>query len=104
MEGCRLLAEARDLVEKIEMREWETRYARDKKRKKVDVGIEKEEEKEEGEKLVSFFGAVYDFFNPVPVDVPVNAFVPVVLPASFVHVAFVPASVPASSPRIVRTR
>ena len=43
--------------------------------------------------MASFFGAVYEFFNPVPVipDVPVNAFVPVVLPASPVPVAFVPA-------------
>ena len=86
MEGCRLFAEARELVEKEEMREWETRHARDKKGKKGDVGMEKEMEKEEGEKLASFFGAVYEFFNPVPVipDVLVNAFVPVVLPASFV--------------------
>ena len=82
VEGCRLLAEARGLVEKEEMHEWGTRHERDKKKKKGDVGMEKEKEKEEGEKLPSFFGVVYEFFNPVPVDVPVNAFVPVVRPAS----------------------
>ena len=57
-------------------------------------------------KLASFFGAVYEFFNPVPVipDVPVYAFVPAVLSASPVPVAFVPAFVPASSSCIVTTR
>ena len=60
--------------------------------------MEKEREKEEGEKLASFFGAIYKLFNPVPVPiatasvVSVNAFVPVALPARFVSVAFVPAS------------
>ena len=59
--------------------------------------------------MASFFGAVYEFFNPVPVipDVPVYAFVPAVLPASPVPVAFVPfvpAFVPASSSCIVTTR
>ena len=63
--------------------------------------MEKEKEKEEGEKLGSFFSAVYEFFNPVPFvpvipAAPVNAFVPVfvpvVLPARFVPVAFVPES------------
>ena len=49
-------------------------------------------EKEEGEKLASFFGAIYEFFNPIPVPVSVNDFVPVVLPARLVPVAFVPAS------------
>ena len=67
VEGCRLLAEASGLVEKEEMREWRTRHARDKKKRKGDVGMEKEKEKEEGEKLASFFGAVYEFFSPVPV-------------------------------------
>ena len=43
MEGCRLLAEAREC-------EWETRHARDKKRTKGDVGIEKEKEKEKEER------------------------------------------------------
>ena len=77
-------------VEKEEMREWETHHARDRKKKK-----EKEEggkEKEEREKLVSFFGAIYKLFNPVPVPVPVNDFVPVALPARFVPVAFGPAA------------
>ena len=92
--GCRLLVEARGLVEKEEMREWETRHARDRKKKKGDVGIEKEKEKEEGERLTSFFSTIYDFFNPVPVvpAVPVNVFVPDVLPARFVPVPVVPAS------------
>ena len=79
---------------------------RDRKRGGGDVGMEKEREKEDGEKLASFFGAIYEFFNPVPVSiVPVivtdpvllsvndtNAFVPVVLPARLVPVTFVPAS------------
>ena len=40
--------------------------------KKGDVGMEKEKKKEEVEKLASFFGAVYEVFNPVPViDIPV---------------------------------
>ena len=67
VERCRLLAAARKLVEEEEMREWETRHARDKKKRKGGVGMEKEKEKEEVEKLASFLGAVYEFFNPVPV-------------------------------------
>ena len=53
--------------------------------------------------MASFFGAIYEIFNPVPVPipvpapvtatvVPVNAFIPVALPARFVPIAFVPAS------------
>ena len=61
--------EARGSVEREEMREWKTRHARDKKKKKGDVGIEKEKEKEEGEKSADFFSTIYDFFNPVPVAV-----------------------------------
>ena len=87
--------DARRAVEKEEMGEWGTRRARDRKKKKEDVGMEKGREKEEGEELASFFGAIHEFFNPVPVPVipivPVNALVPVVLPARFVLV-------PASSP------
>ena len=45
------------------------------KKKKQDVGVEKEREKEEGDKLASFFGAVYEFFNPVSV-IPVPVFCP----------------------------
>ena len=56
-----LLAPARRSVEKEEMREWGTRHTRDKKKKKEDVGMEKEREKEEGEKLTGFFGAIYEF-------------------------------------------
>ena len=33
------------------------------KKKKGDVGMEKEKEKGEGEKLASFFGAIYEFFQ-----------------------------------------
>ena len=92
MEECRLLAEARGLVEKEIMREWETRHARDKKKKQGDVTRGREREK--GEKLAGFFNTIYDFFNPVPVvpTVPANVFAPVVLPARFVPVAFVPAT------------
>ena len=80
-EECRLLTEARGLVEKEEIREWATRHTRDKKKKKGDVGKEKEEEKEEGERLANFFYAIYDFL--VPIAVP-NAFVPAELPARYV--------------------
>ena len=70
-----------------------------------------EKEKEEGEKLASFFGAIYELLNPVPVpvnavafpvpvDVPVSVseFVPVALPARFVPVDFVPPVFCAFSP------
>ena len=94
VEECRELTEARKEVGK-EMAEWWTRHSRDKKKEKGDVGTV-EREKEEGEKLESFFGAIYEFFNPVPVIpvVPVNDFVLVVLPASIVPVVFVSASSP----------
>ena len=55
VEGCKLLAEARGLVEREEIREWETRHSRNKKKKKGDVGVEKEKEEEEGERLANFF-------------------------------------------------
>ena len=57
------------------------------------MGIEKEKkEKEEGEKLASFFGIMYKFFVlPVVPVVPANVFVPVALPAHVVPAAFVPA-------------
>ena len=64
--------------------ECETRHARDKMRKKGDVGIEKEGEKEEGEKSASLFIARYtNFFAPVVPVVPANVFDPVALPALF---------------------
>ena len=44
VEECRLLTEARGLVEREEMRVWESRHSRDKKKKKGDVGTEKEKE------------------------------------------------------------
>ena len=66
MEECRLLAEARELVEKNEMHEWRTRHSRnqliDKKRKGP---VEPEKEKEE-DKLEHFFGHLYKFHSPVP--------------------------------------
>src|SRR5258706_6469914 len=61
VEECRLLTEARGLVEKEEMREWETRHSRDKKKKKGDVGKEKAKEEEEGERLANFFYAIHEF-------------------------------------------
>ena len=45
------------------MREWETRHARDKKKKKGDLGIEKGKEKAEGEKLASFFSMMHTIFS-----------------------------------------
>ena len=90
---CRLLTEARGLVEKEEMREWGTRHSRDKRKKKGDVGTENEEEKEEGERLANFFSAIYGFFVPTP------AFVPAELPARYA-IDFVPvvSAVSATSP------
>ena len=58
---------------------------------------EKEGERGGGE-VGEFIQCGLRILNPAPVDVPVNAFVPVALPASFVPVAFVPAFVPASVP------
>ena len=79
VERCRLLEVARGLVEEEEMREWETRHAGDKKKKKGDVGIEKEKEKEEGKKLASYFSTLHNFFVPVVPEVPPNVFVPAAL-------------------------
>ena len=85
MEGCRLLAEARESVEKSEMREWRIRHShnqlRDKKKKE-----QKEKEKEE-DKLERFFCHLYEFHNPVP-NAPV--FVPAELPPRYA-INFVPA-------------
>ena len=81
MEESRLLTKARGLVEKEEMREWETRHSRDKKKKKGDVGTEKEKEKEEGERLDNFFSVIHEFL--VSSNAPTNVFVPVELPARY---------------------
>ena len=51
VEGSKLLAEARGLVEREDMREWKTRHSRDKKKKKGDVGTEKVKEEEDREKI-----------------------------------------------------
>ena len=102
MEECRLLAEARGTVEKKEMREWGTRHARDRKKKKEDLGKEKVREKEEGEKLASFFGAIYEFFNPIPVPIPAPIPVPVIPVVPVGHfISFVPALSPANDNPIV---
>ena len=91
-EGCELLAEARKLVEKEEIREWGTRHSRNQKEKKAPVGPEKEKEEEkEGDKLGSFFYKLYDFLNPVSSNAPV--FVPAELPPRFA-INFVPAMPP----------
>ena len=44
-----------------ELEDWEMRFLRSRKKEKGDVGVEKEREKEEGEKvekLASFFGEI----------------------------------------------
>ena len=63
VEGCRLLAEAREQVEREEIREWGTRHSRNQKEKKGPVEPEKEKEED---KLESFFYKLYEFHNPVP--------------------------------------
>ena len=85
-----------------EMEEWWTRHLRDKKKDKGDLGAEAVRENEVGEKLESFFCTAHEFLTdyakpsnpPVPTVIPVNAFAPVVLPAQFIPVDFVPASSP----------
>ena len=108
MEGCRLLAEARELVERSEMREWRTRHSRNQPKDKKEKGpVEPEKEKEE-DKLERFFCHLYEFHNPVP-NTPV--FVPAELPPRYAidfvpaapaQVAFVPAAsaVPVSVPAV----
>ena len=92
VEECRLLTEARGLVEKEEMCEWGTRHSRDKKKKKGDVGTENEKEKEEAERLANFFSAIHDFFVPSTnaTNTVIPAFVPTELPARYA-IDFVPA-------------
>ena len=79
VEGCRLLAEARELVEKSELRDWRTRHSRNQptdRKKKGPVEPAKEKEKEE-DKLELFFCHLYEFHNPVPVPIPVSLTIPV---------------------------
>ena len=106
MEECDLLTEARGLVEKEEMREWKSRHARNKivKREKGPVGPgEEEKEKEEEDKLETFFCKIHEFHIPVPVA---PVFVPAELPPRYA-ISFVPAaaitpgSVNAASPVVV---
>ena len=83
----RRLAEARELVEKSEMREWRTRHSRNQlieREKKGPVGPEKEKEED---KLERFFCHLYEFHNPVP---KARVFVPAKLPPQYA-ISFVPA-------------
>ena len=79
MEGCSLLAEARRLVEREEMRVWKTRYARDKKESKKGP-VEPKKEKE-GDKLELFFYKLHECHNPVP---NASVFLPAELPPRYV--------------------
>ena len=88
VEGCRILAEARELVERNEMREWRTRHSRNQLKDKKKKGpVEPEKEKEE-DKLERFFCHLYELHNPVP-NAPV--FVPAELPPLYA-IDFVPAA------------
>ena len=88
MERCNLLAEARRLVEREEMRTWKARHVhKTVKKKKGPVGPKKEEEEED--KLERFFFNLHEFHNPVE-SAPV--FVPAVLPPRYA-INFVPAVV-----------
>ena len=62
MEECVELTELRREVEKEEMVEW-TRHSRNRKRKKGDVGVENEKQKQEGEKMERFSNAGYEFLT-----------------------------------------
>ena len=87
MEGCRLLAEARESVEKSEIREWRTRHSRNQLIEKKEKGPVAPEKEEEEDKLERFFCHLYEFHNPVP-NTPV--FVPAELPPRYT-INFVPA-------------
>ena len=66
VERCSILAEARELVERSEMREWRTRHSRNQpkdKEKKGPAGPEKEKEED---KLERFFCHLHEFHYPVP--------------------------------------
>ena len=88
VERCGILAEARELVERSEMREWRARHSRNQpKEKERKRPVEPEKEKEE-DKLERFFCHLYEFHNPVP-NAP--AFVPAELPPRYA-IEFVPAA------------
>ena len=88
VERCRILAEARERVERSEMREWRTRHSRNQLKGKEKKGpVEPEREKEE-DKLERFFCHLYEFHIPVP-SAPV--FVPAELPPRYA-IEFVPAT------------
>ena len=65
METCTKLAEVRRKVEEDEMEGWQKRHLRSRSKGKGDVGVEKEETKEEkmGEKMESFFCSVFEFLT-----------------------------------------
>ena len=87
VEGCSLLADARNPVEREEMCMWKTRHIHKKPEKKKKGPVEPEKVKEEEvDKLESFFCKIYDFHNPVPVA---PVFVPAELPPRYA-ISFVP--------------
>ena len=98
VERCRLLVDKREMVERKELRKWRTRHSRSQNKKEKGLV---EPEKEEEDKLESFFSHLYEFHNSVQV-VPVPVFVPAELPARYI-VNFVPAAIPlyASAPASV---
>ena len=58
VEGCPRLAELKRGVDELELAEWHTRHAGNRRKRKGDVGVEEEKEKVEGEKrekLADFF-------------------------------------------------
>ena len=64
MEECMKLTELKREVEKKEIVEWWTPcHSKNRKRKKGDVGVENEKEKQEGEKMERFFNAVHEFLQ-----------------------------------------
>ena len=96
VEGCRLLAEARELVEESEMREWRTRHSRAQPKEKKEEGpVEPGKKEEEEDKLETFFCQLYEFHNP-PVPVPVS----VELPPRYA-ISFVPAAPAVISPGVI---
>ena len=88
-ERCRLLTRARSQVEGKELLEWKSRHARNKIEKKETGPVgPAEKEKEEEEKLETFFCKIHEFHNPVPVA---PVFVPAELPPRYA-INFVPAA------------
>ena len=45
------------------MVEWWTRHSRSRRRRKGNVGVENEKEKQEGERMERFFYVVYEFLS-----------------------------------------